>query len=147
MTDYNKGDHLAVDHGWYTHHGIYMGNQQVIHYAGKHESLLDNSNSHVQKTSLRKFASGKPIKCIPEPNAKYSAEQIVERAKHRLNENEYSVFTNNCEHFVNDCIHGRKKSEQINKVTDAATTFSVGAIAFGIIRFALSNAHHIRKFI
>jgi len=30
-----RGDHIKVSRGLYSHHGIFAGNGQVIHYSGE----------------------------------------------------------------------------------------------------------------
>lgn len=94
----NKGDHLKVIRLGYTHHGIYIGDGQVIHY------LLKN----VQKDSLETFANGSKIRVVSENEspARFSPSKIVERAHSRLYENEYNLIWNNCEHFARWCRCG-----------------------------------------
>lgn len=120
------GQHLKVSNHIYTHHGIYVGSGRVIHYAGKSNGPFDNSFSCVQETSLADFAGGRIIYVLWEPEAKFTASEIVDRAKSRLGENKYSVLTNNCEHFVNWCIHGEHKSEQIQQAGFMAGAASTG---------------------
>ena len=45
------GDHLVTPRTGYTHHGLYMGNQQVIHYEGK----LGEGAGCITQTSLQAF--------------------------------------------------------------------------------------------
>ena len=46
---------------------------------------------------------------------KYEGTDRVQRARERIGENLYSVFSNNCEHFVNWCIGGHHESGQVDK--------------------------------
>jgi hypothetical protein len=46
----------------------------------------------------------------------YSPEETLERALSRLGETSYSLFTNNCEHFVLWCKTGYAKSEQSERL-------------------------------
>lgn len=111
------GDHLISQriNGLYTHHGIYIGNGKVIHYAG----LSGNSSTNsVSMASLSEFANGNLVQIQPHPHAKYSPTQIIERAQSRLNEDNYNVFTNNCEHFVHWCIEGYSHSHQVHRAAD-----------------------------
>lgn len=118
------GHHLKVACGLYTHHGIYIGNNRVVHYAGKGAGLFDVGNSCVQNTSLESFADGRPVMIMLEPDAVFSRDDIVERALARVGEDDYSLLFNNCEHFVNWCIHGESKSYQARRA--GATAGVVG---------------------
>ena len=44
--------------------------------------------------------------CLP-------ATDVLERTEARLGEKHYCLFTNNCEHFANECKTGEKKCHQI----------------------------------
>jgi hypothetical protein len=93
------GDHLTVDHGLYTHHGIEVDDGFVIHYG---RGLSDIKNAKIEIVSREIFADGKPIKLVKSPCI-FSGPEVIERAKSRLGENCYDVFDNNCEHFANWC--------------------------------------------
>lgn len=119
MTEYlnlpNLGDHLETPrmNNAYTHHGIYVGNKEVIHYGG----LAYGFNSApIEKVSISKFADGNKYKIIPHSHTIFSKEQIVERAYNRLNEKNYELFSNNCEHFVNWCIYDVDRSDQVSDI-------------------------------
>ena len=45
----------------------------------------------------------------------FSNAEIVARARSRLGENMYDVLRNNCEHFCEWCVTGRKRSQQVRK--------------------------------
>ena len=61
---------------------------------------------------------------------------VVERAEARLGESEYSLFTNNCEHFANDCADGRARSPQLKWMlpTLAAGVLVVAATGNRVLR-------------
>lgn len=48
----------------------------------------------------------------------FSNEETIKRAKSRLGENQYSLYSNNCEHFAIWCRTGISDSQQVNKVLD-----------------------------
>ena len=59
-----------------------------------------------------------------ELNAKsYSAEETVKRARSRIGETKYSLSTNNCEHFAEECKTGVKNSSQVNELANAIIRF------------------------
>ncbi len=111
--------HIVSPRGYYTHHGLYIGNEEVIHYEG----LSDGLNSGpIRKVSLDEFCNNKGYKIRYHHGVKLSDEEIVSRAKSRLNESSYNLVFNNCEHFVNWCIHGVDRSDQVNNVIKWASS-------------------------
>lgn len=106
------GTHLVSGRTGYLHHGIYVGNGKVIHYAGLCESLKCGP---VEEVSLRRFAARNDIYSIEESNARYQAEDAVVRARSRLGECQYRLLTNNCEHFCNWCLYGEAWSYQVRR--------------------------------
>lgn len=110
---FDRGDHLKVNRyfGAYTHHGIYIGGNKVIHYSGL--SVGTNLDGVVELVSLDDFANGSDIDVIYNDFSKYSRAEVVQRAKSRLGEDKYSVTGNNCEHFCNWCSSGDHHSEQV----------------------------------
>lgn len=96
--EFKTADHLYVQRLYptpYTHHGIYLGDETVIHYA----------NGTVEIVSINEFSQGATVNIKNSPMA-YSVDEVIRRAKSRLGEGDYSVFTNNCEHFCNWCRNG-----------------------------------------
>lgn len=101
------GDHIYTQAIGYTHHGLYIGNDEVIHYA--HD---DGKNYiSVRIDSLKKFADNRAIlkKSNYESPANYEPSEIRSRAYSRLGEKSYNLLANNCENFVRWCRHGGKK--------------------------------------
>jgi len=103
------GAHLKSNRGIYSHHGIYIGNNEVIHYSGFVEIFKIGT---IEKTTLAKFSGTTGYEIIKHTNQKYSSKEVVIRTKSRLGEDAYHLVTNNCEHFVNWCIEGNHFSEQ-----------------------------------
>lgn len=104
-----KGSHIYIkcvsSEGFsYTHHGIYCGDNKVIHYY----------NNKIRRTSISKFSGGQKVyvkeykKCNP-------ASLVVRRAKSRKGEKLYNLIFNNCEHFAYWCKTGKHKSRQIEE--------------------------------
>jgi len=118
-----KGSHLVSKRTLYTHHGIYIGDDDVIHYSGFSDGL--NNEGEVEIVSLDIFSAGNSYTIRKHPNRKYNSKESIERANSRLGESDYSVFNNNCEHFVNWCIEGKRKSDQVNYVVNTARNTAV----------------------
>jgi hypothetical protein len=105
------GAHLVSPRTGYTHHGLYVGNGKVIHYAG----FGDGPHSGpVEQTTLARFQSGHGFRVRKHRHAPFKGRMSVERARSRIGENVYCLFSNNCEHFVNWCIDGDHASAQVD---------------------------------
>ncbi len=90
-----KGDHVAVSRVVYSHHGIYDGDGFVYAY----------DNGIVGMSPLADFADGDDVYRVDD-EARYTPEEILQRALSRFGEMEYHVVFNNCEHFAEWCRHG-----------------------------------------
>ncbi len=90
--DIEKGDHLFAQRPGFTHHGIYMGGNMVLHY----------HMNKVKITGMEEFAEGAKIHKRSEEDspAGYTPEEIIKRGLSRYGENDYNIVFNNCEHFV-----------------------------------------------
>jgi hypothetical protein len=107
---YLPGAHLVTERNGYAHHGIYIGQGRVIHYAGFCQALHAGP---VEETTLEQFAGGHGVTAKSEPCARYLGTEAVSRARSRLGENRYHLLTNNCEHFCTWCLLGQARSEQV----------------------------------
>jgi hypothetical protein len=107
------GSHLISWRNGYQHHGIFVGQGRVIHYAGWSDN---RETGPVEETDLEAFSQGKPY-TIAIHKSPDRPEKIIERARSRLKESAYSVFANNCEHFCNWCVTGDHLSRQVDVVT------------------------------
>ncbi len=116
------GDHLKSFRGLYTHHGIYIGDDNVIHYSGLSDGL---QSGPVEEVSLNEFCSGNDYEIVTHDEREYSRAESVRRAQSRLGEDAYSLTGNNCEHFVNWCIDGDHTSDQV----DIGTTAGSGSLS------------------
>ncbi len=118
-----KGDHIYCYgiYGTYTHHGLYVGNSKVIHYAGLAKRFCA---APIEIVSLKEFSLGRTIylKEYSPQQRKFTRDEIAQRALDRVGENYYSIVNNNCEHFVRWCITGKHKSRQFNRIFFALNT-------------------------
>ena len=101
------GDHLIARRVGYTHHGLYLGDGNVLEYL---------MNEGVTIVPLSSFANGHEIFIREHKNARYQGIQAVNRGMLRLGENHYNLLTRNCEHFVNWCIEGIESSRQVDNL-------------------------------
>lgn len=131
------GDHLETPRTGYYHHGIYIGNEKVVHYYG----LADGLNSGpVEEVSLYKFMQKRKFKIKLHPNCKFSRQEIVHRARSRVSEKEYDLIFNNCEHFVNWCIYNVNESKQVGAVGKTIVATTVKAIGKRSPHVAIATA-------
>jgi hypothetical protein len=106
------GAHLVTPRKGYTHHGIYVGDGRVVHYAGSSRWLR---RGPVEEVSLERFARGRGYRVQPAPCPRFDAEAVVRRARARLGENAYRLLSNNCEHFCAWCLYGQPRSSQVEQ--------------------------------
>lgn len=116
---FRVGDHLVVQRLGYTHHGLYIGSDQVVHYVSSLDGLVNGQNK-IGITSVSEFSQGSRIKIKLHDNPRYSPEEAADRACLRIGEKDYRLLTNNCEHFVNWCLEGEASSEQVKRGQRAA---------------------------
>ena len=90
-----RGDHIITQRIGYTHHGIYIGINNVIHY----------EDGIVKKDSIENFKKGSTISTLSnfDSHVKYSVNEIISRANSRIGEEKYNLVFNNCEQFARWC--------------------------------------------
>lgn len=131
------GSHLSARRLGYSHHGIYLGGEDVIHYAGGADGLLSKDGT-IEITSLSSFSGGEPVSVIPHANSRYSGPEAARRAQERLGEDSYNLVLNNCEHFANWCIEGNPSSPQVIRAVVAVGTHHATSIAVGSLAATLA---------
>ena len=108
------GDMIRVKVSFFHHYGIFVDENTIVQFG-----LRDNSNTPpddiaVITTDIDVFANGEFVeKAVPEQDEKkkrYSPDETVKKALSRIGERGYNILNNNCEHFVNECYFGEKKS-------------------------------------
>ncbi len=123
--DLKPADHIystIMDAGIpYTHHGIYIGNNEVIHYARKRVNGEVRTKRVMSiKTTLKEFLEdGYTLKVIHH-NEKKSGKlttEVIEDATNRIGEKKYNYITYNCEDFAYDCSTDAPKSVQLNGIS------------------------------
>lgn len=104
------GAHLVTPRKGYSHHGIYVGEQRVVHYAGY---WYGGRRGPVEAIALEAFARGAGFWVEPTAACRYSGAEIAARALARVGEDRYSMLRNNCEHFCAWCTTGVPHSPQV----------------------------------
>lgn len=108
------GAHLVTPRKGYSHHGIYVGNGRVVHYAGFCKGWLQRGP--VEETSVAKFARGYPVEVRAHAQGPYAPGEVARRARNRVGEDCYALLTHNCEHFCAWCVTGESRSEQVERL-------------------------------
>lgn len=108
-----RGDHIYVNYGGYTHHGIYCGNERVIHYG---------RGGKIREVSLSSFAQHHHVS-VQKHHHSYPADRVISRANKRLGEKKYNLVFNNCEHFAAWCKVGKSRSRQVENPAKSVIKF------------------------
>jgi hypothetical protein len=106
------GTHLTTQRRGYVHHGLYIGRGRVVHYAG-FKALWHRGP--VEEVSLEEFGGASGWQAHVGRIARFAGALAVERARSRLGEDRYRIWSNNCEHFVEWCLHGTPRSAQVER--------------------------------
>jgi hypothetical protein len=134
------GAHLVTPRLGYAHHGIYVGNNKVVHYAGLSSVLL--LRGPVEEVTLEQFADGRAVSIKARPVPRFASHEVVARARSRLGENRYRLTTNNCEHFCEWCLSGESRSEQVERIISRlkATVIAAGRRMKDVFGVGLNTA-------
>lgn len=145
------GDHIYVYNSWlgYSHHGIYTGDNRVIHFAGGAEqggwfssgSSVAKSSAKIQACTLDEFLNGNQLRLVAYDadslarrikrsgcchiKASRNVEEVLKEAEYYLQNpakwGRYNLITNNCEHFAYYCKTGIKMSAQAAEFVSPST--------------------------
>jgi predicted nicotinamide N-methyase len=114
------GAHIRVQIQSIYHHGIYIGNNEVIQFGLLSDMLKPKEEVKVLVSSIEEFLQGGFLEVRvfdrKERKIKNDDLKIVEIAKSKLGEDGYDIVHNNCEHFANFCIFNKKESKQIDDI-------------------------------
>ena len=126
--------HLVTPRTLYTHHGIYVGNGRVVHYAGFAHGLR---RGPVEQISLECFARGRTVRIEPGRRCFDSCE-VVARALSPLGESRYRFLTNNCEHFCAWVLRDEYRSGQVDRLV------AIPRVLYRTIRAVWRKRRHLR---
>jgi hypothetical protein len=103
------GAHLITPWLGFAHHGLYAGEGKVVHYGAL---MYDIIRKPVEEVTLERFAGGRPVFVVEHGDECLTADEAICRARSRLGEKRYRLLSNNCEHFVEWCLHDVHRSFQ-----------------------------------
>ena len=105
----DPGTHLVTPWLGFAHHGIHVGEGRVIQYGAL---MFNFIRKPVEEVSMERFSSGRPVFVVQHDEPCLDAHHTIERARRRLGEKSYRLFSNNCEHFAEWCMHDVSRSFQ-----------------------------------
>ena len=126
------GAHLIREWLGYSHHGIYVGDGKVVHYGALKYNLF---RKPVEEVTLATFAEGRPVFVVTHREASFEATEVLRRARSRLGEKRYRLLSNNCEHFVEWCLHDEQRSVEVETALEFPRWFGE-RILVALLRFA-----------
>jgi hypothetical protein len=103
--------HLVTPWLGFAHHGLYVGDGKVIHYGAL---MYDVIRKPVEEVTIGAFAEGRPVYVVTHAERCLDVDESIRRARSRLGEKHYRLLSNNCEHFVEWCLHGVARSFQVD---------------------------------
>ena len=99
----------------YTHYGIYVGNNKVIHYCS---NTGNSKDAEIKETDMSPyFRNGHYFILNIKGNSQFDSKETVKRAKIREGEKSYNLLQNNCEHFAIWAKTGYSMSYQIDSLS------------------------------
>ena len=121
LIDLYPGAHIRVKCGSYYHHGIYIGDGEVVQFGLPDEVYSNPKEVKVLRSTLAEFCGSAVFIEVykftkKELKEKRSDEVIIQTALSCVGDGGYNLLHNNCEHFANKCIFGVNKSSQIDEV-------------------------------
>ncbi len=129
------GDHVYVERGLYTHHGVDIGDGWVIHFSSADGT---KSGASICRARIEVFAGDATVRVQPY-GTRFGAEQAAERARSMLGQSGYHLFSNNCEHFATWCVAGEHSSAQVEAVASGAGLVGVGAVVPSLAMSAVTT--------
>ena len=104
------------------HHGIYIGDGKVVHYAGLVRGQI---RGRVEEESLAHFACGRSVWKRSSDLPGFVTQEVIRRARSRVGENRYRILRNNCEHFCEWCLRGESRSYQVERFLSPRGAMSI----------------------
>ena len=115
------GDHIKVRrmYGLYSHHGVYIGNNNVLHLTGDAKRGLPlvsygEGKASVQIDDLQYFENGSKSLIVEKVCKDMDKTLFIQEVNKIINKDEnYNLALHNCEHFANEITKNESSSQQI----------------------------------
>ena len=139
------GSHVISPRRGYMHHGIYVGDGRVVHYAGLARRQF---RGRIQEVSLAQFASGRSVWIRSSDLPGFVPQEVMRRARSRVGENRYRILRNNCEHFCEWCLRGESRSYQVERFLSSSSALGmvIGVISLAANRNRSENTRAQSRF-
>jgi hypothetical protein len=143
-----RGDRLAVERTFlgstvtYLHHGIDVGDGTVVH-ARPDDFRNPFAGGRVVRTTLAEFAASRPVRPVVDPPARFTADEVVQRALDHVGREGYSPVVDNCEHFATWCATGTRASRQVDLLVARGSALVARALAAVSARAAAGAAERV----
>jgi hypothetical protein len=128
------GDHIKVDRGAYSHHGIVSSHPDepltVIHW-----SKASTPAAIREEPFLTHFLFDCPLSAVSivPYDRLYSPADVVARARQHLGESAYDLAANNCEHFSSWCHTDVWASQQVQAHANGLMNAGTVALVVGSV--------------
>lgn len=140
---YRKGDHLFYGNAFgvpgLSHHGVFVGNGKVIHFyppltrpssLGHDDGIQDKNSAVVQLIPVKRFEElaarrGSHV-CVVDHEVRLGRAHTTRRCFDALGHTGYNAVRNNCEHFVNHCVLGERRSLQADALMSSLASQLTG---------------------
>ncbi len=115
------GDQIRVKRTIYYHHGIYVGDGLVIHFAGDDKKTETSpEQAYIHQSTIEEFLCGGELEVRiydkEERKDLRSKNEIIALAKSELGNRGYDFLKNNCEDFSNRCAFKSKHPTQVDEI-------------------------------
>ncbi len=112
----HRGDHIKIGRGFYSHHGIFIDRDQVVHFSGEPKQ---KNQSQIEMTTLEQFINGAKetkVKIVAyEADVVFDTETTIRLALESIGDSDYHIVFRNCEHFATYCKTGKHESKQVKR--------------------------------
>lgn len=145
------GDLIEIFRPNYQHWAVYVGEGFVVHLAPPCECAGAGLSSMMSVVADKAVVKKQELwdvvgtdrwqinNCLDEKYKPRPAHKIVREANALVgSELNYSVFSQNCEHFVTDLRYGKPESQQVRKAGEAAAVAGIAALGLGAVALAIS---------
>lgn len=106
------GDPVRVKVRFYYHYGIFVSPDSVIQFGLPHDPGRPAEEIRVLSTDVYTFLQGGTIEVgLPNRHERRQLrpdKAVIAAAQSRLGQGGYQLTTNNCEHFIYECLFGQR---------------------------------------
>ena len=107
---------------FYHHYGVFVSEDEVIQFGLPDDPGRPSEQIKVLATDINTFLFGGELETAKYTNEEKkkmcTPDEIIKIARSRIGEGDYDILHNNCEHFVNSCVFGEKRSSFLDGVRE-----------------------------